>query len=89
MKQTKLFELKDYGSKKPTCEIPDERHKRDLEGLPFYWRLSWPYYDTVFEPCGYKREIMVNHLEDPDFKFVLVCPWHDTEHTHDIISPQA
>lgn len=91
-KQTKLFELKDYGKKIPTCvprEKKDDRHQRDLQGLPFYWKLAWPYYDTVFEPCGYRRQITVHHLEDPDFEFVLICPWGRTEHQHDIIPPQA
>lgn len=48
-------------------------HKKDLQGLPYYWRIPWPEIDTIILSCGHKRGVFVDMLPDENFWFP--CPW--------------
>lgn len=65
----------------------DDEHYRALQGYPHYWKLDWGYMDIIVEPCGMKRRVPVEWLEDPDRKIAWICPWAEDEdpdasHTH-------
>jgi hypothetical protein len=51
----------------------DAEHQRALEGLPFFWKLSWGYEDMIIFDCGHAGRFWVERLEDPKFK--PECPY--------------